>query len=194
MRPVSIAGDCCTALGVVAGLRDAGYSPVLIWLDAHGDFNTPETTPSGFLGGMPLAMLVGRGDQTLVKALKLEPLKESQVILSDARDLDPGEKQAVEGSHLHYVRDLAAVLDGIPAAPPLYVHLDVDLIDPTQAPAMSYRAPGGPSAATVKSLLRALMQTERLAAISVSAWNPDLDTDGKTQAICMDVLGPLFNH
>jgi arginase len=59
--PVSIAGDCCTALGVYAGLVRAGINPTLIWFDAHGDFNTWETSPSGFLGGMPLAMLAGLG-------------------------------------------------------------------------------------------------------------------------------------
>src|SRR5207253_8363034 len=56
-RPVSIAGDCCAALGVVAGLQRAGVNFNLLWFDAHGDFNTWETTPSGFLGGMPLAKL-----------------------------------------------------------------------------------------------------------------------------------------
>ena len=71
-QPVSIAGDCCTTLGMLAGLQRAGRDPTLIWFDAHGDFNTWETTPSGFLGGMPLAMLVGRGEQTMLKARKAE--------------------------------------------------------------------------------------------------------------------------
>jgi arginase len=76
-RPVSIAGDCCTAIGVLAGLQRAGQDPTLIWLDAHGDFNTWETTSSGFLGGMPLAMVVGRGEQTRVNAVGLRPLPEA---------------------------------------------------------------------------------------------------------------------
>jgi arginase len=87
-RPVSIAGDCCTAIGMLAGLQRAGLNPVLIWFDAHGDFNTRETTPSGFLGGMPLAMLTGRGDQTMLKALGLKPISDDRVVLTDARDLD----------------------------------------------------------------------------------------------------------
>ena len=90
-RPVSIAGDCCTTIGVLAGLQRAGLDPVLIWFDAHGDFNTWQTTPSGFLGGMPLAMLVGRGEQTMPMAVDLKPLAEDRVILTDARDLDPAE-------------------------------------------------------------------------------------------------------
>ncbi|MCK5313527.1 MAG: arginase family protein, partial [Anaerolineales bacterium] len=83
-RPVSIAGDCCTSIGVIAGLQRAGTDPTLIWFDAHGDFNTWKTTPSGFLGGMPLAMLVGRGEQTILEAVNLEPIPESQIILTDA--------------------------------------------------------------------------------------------------------------
>ena len=73
-RPVSFAGDCCTTLGVVAGLQRADLNPTLIWLDAHGDFNTWETSPSGFLGGMPLAMMVGRGEQTMAETCRTIPL------------------------------------------------------------------------------------------------------------------------
>src|SRR3979490_501693 len=66
-------GDCTASLGVVAGLQARGVDPAVIWLDAHGDFNTWETTPSGFLGGMPLAMLAGLGEQTIVEAVGLRP-------------------------------------------------------------------------------------------------------------------------
>jgi arginase len=83
---VSIAGDCCTSLGVAAGLLAAGIDPTLIWFDAHGDFNTWETTPSGFLGGMPLAMLAGRGEQTIVHGVGLKNLEESNIYLADARE------------------------------------------------------------------------------------------------------------
>ncbi len=72
-RPVSLAGDCCAAIAVLAGLQRAKVNPTLLWLDAHGDFNTRETSPSGFIGGMPLAMIAGRGDQTLVQAVALTP-------------------------------------------------------------------------------------------------------------------------
>ncbi len=91
--PVSVAGDCCTSIGILAGLQQAGVDPTLIWFDAHGDFNTWETTPSGFLGGMPLAMLVGKGEQTIMEGVGTSVLPEEQVILSDGRDLDPGEDE-----------------------------------------------------------------------------------------------------
>lgn len=65
-RPVVVAsGDCTTSLGVLAGLQPAGVDPATLWFDAHGDFNTDETTVSGYLGGMPAALAVGRGDTTV---------------------------------------------------------------------------------------------------------------------------------
>jgi len=70
-RPVSIAGDCCATIAVMAGIQRPNIDVTFIWIDAHGDFNTPETSPSGFLGGMPLAMIAGLGDMTLCEAVGL---------------------------------------------------------------------------------------------------------------------------
>jgi arginase len=190
-RPISIAGDCCAAIPVLAGLQRAGLDPSLLWLDAHGDFNTWETSPSGFIGGMPLAMLAGRGEQTMVDALGLRPLAEVRVILCDGRDLDPAEAQALAGSRVRRIsnpRDLLGAFDG---ASPLWVHFDVDLINPDEAPAMSYRAPGGPSVAELSAVFRGLDRTGRIAAVSVSTWNPGLDQDGRTQAVCLSLLQAL---
>ena len=144
--PVSIAGDCCTTLGMLTGLQRAGRDPALIWFDAHGDFNTWETTPSGFLGGMPLAMMVGRKEQTMPKAQALSPLAENRVILTDARDLDPGEKQLIEESDVIHLPDVKNLLNAMLPNGPLYIHIDMDIINPANAPAMNYLAAGGPSA------------------------------------------------
>jgi arginase len=191
-RPVSIAGDCCTAIGVAAGLRRAGLTPVLIWLDAHGDFNTWETTPSGFLGGMPLAMIVGRGDQTMVKAVGLDPYPETRVILTDGRDLDPNERPALAGSAVTHLPDSRALSQHTLLDSPLWVHFDTDIVDPQDAPAMNYRAPGGPSAAELRIVLKALAQTGRIVAVSVSSWTPELDTDGRSRAVCMELVRCLI--
>jgi arginase len=192
-RPVSVAGDCCATIGVLAGLQRAGLHPFLIWFDAHGDFNTWETTPSGFLGGMPLAMLVGRGDQTLVNAVALKPFPEKRVLLTDARDLDPGEQEAVEDSDVMHLPDASALLEYPLPARPLYVHLDTDVINPADAPAMSYPAPGGASQVELQEILRSLAETGRVAAVSVSSWNPKLDEDGHTRRVCMDLLHTLLS-
>jgi arginase len=190
-RPVSIAGDCCSSLGVLAGLQAAGVYPFLIWFDAHGDFNTPETSPSGFLGGMPLAMLVGRGDQRLVRGLGLQLQPEDRVILSDARDLDTLEAEALRSSrvrHLAFVQDL--LRNPLPEGP-LYVHFDTDVVTPAEVPAQNYVATGGPSSRDVETVFRALAETGRIVAISVSTWNPELDRAGRSREVSMKLLKVL---
>ena len=189
---MSIAGDCCAAIGVLAGLQRAGVEPTLIWFDAHGDFNTWETTPSGFLGGMPLAMLVGRGDGTMPAAVGLKPLPEASVFLTDARDLDPAEREALLDSevvHLPDVEDLMAY--PLPGGP-LYVHFDVDVVTPEEAPTQNYPAPGGPSSSTLDAVFRRLAGSRRLMAVSVSSWNPKLDEDGGSQKVCISLLETLI--
>ncbi len=190
-RPVSIAGDCCATLPVMAGLRRAGLPPVLVWLDAHGDFNTPETTPSGFLGGMPLAMLVGRGDPTLMQAVELRPFPEERVVLTDARDLDPGERALVEESRVLHLSDPRDLFTRPLPEGPLYVHLDPDIVDPEDAPAMSYPAADGIRAAELRNLLRRLAASHRIAAVSLSAWNPELEGAERTREVCLELLEAL---
>ena len=94
----ALGGDCCQPIAVMAGLARAGIRPMLLWLDAHGDFNTHETTISGFVGGMPLAMLTGRGRPDLLRAVELEPMPDRDVVLSDARNLDPREAELLAAS------------------------------------------------------------------------------------------------
>jgi len=191
-RPVSIAGDCCTTIGMLAGLQRAGLDPKLIWFDAHGDFNTWQTTPSGFLGGMPLAMLVGRGEQTMLKALELIPLAEDRVILTDARDLDPGEKRLIEEANIIHLPDVKSLLDTTLPDGPLYVHIDVDIINPDEAAAMNYLAAGGPSAKELRTVMKHLSRTEKIAAVSMSTWNPRMDADDQSRRLCMGLLDTLI--
>lgn len=190
-RPVSVAGDCCTSIAVLAGLQRVGITPTVIWLDAHGDFNTWETTPSGFLGGMPLAMLVGRGEQTIVEGVGLQPLPEEQVILSDARDLDPGEKEAVAEADLRHLPAVEALLDEPLPDGPLYVHFDTDIIDANEASAMNYPVPNGPSVEKLRRVFHRLANSGQVVAVSVSAWAPDLDEEGQTQRTVMELLQAL---
>jgi arginase len=190
-RPVSLAGDCCTAIGVLAGLQHAGINPSLIWFDAHGDFNTWETSPSGFLGGMPLAMTVGRGDQTMAAAVELKPLPEDQVILTDGRDLDPAEGATVDQSAIVHLTQVAALLEHPLPAGPIYVHFDTDVVSLDESPAHNYPAAGGPSAAVVQSVFKRLARSGRVAAVSLSAWNPELDHAGRSKDVSMALLHTL---
>lgn len=194
-RPVALLGDCCASLGVMAGLQRAGLEPSLLWLDAHGDLNTYETTPSGFLGGMPLAMAVGLGDQTLLRATGLRPWPTQRVILTDGRDLDPGERDNIAAAAITHFGDIEMLLQpGALPDGPLYVHYDADIIDPSEATAMNYPAPGGPPATVVADVLRALAATDRIVAISACLWEPALDPDGHTQAVVQGTLNALLGR
>jgi len=187
-KPVSIAGDCCTAIGMLAGLTRMGIDPTLIWFDAHGDFNTWETTPSGFLGGMPLAMLAGLGEQTILETLEVDPLPQEQIILTDARDLDPGEKELVESSLLTHLKDPLELLEFPVPDRPLWIHFDTDVIDPAHVPAQNYPAPGGISPVELEKVFRHLAGTRDVAAVSLSSWAPDLPGAEGSKKVCLELL------
>ena len=192
MIPVSIAGDCCPTIGVTAGLQRAGVNPLLIWFDAHGDFNTWDTTPSGFLGGMPLAMTVGLGEQKMPQAVGLRSLPQENIILTDARDLDPGEKALVRGSKIRHLRDPKELVEIPLAGHEIYVHFDTDVINPLDAPAMSYLAKGGPRASELEEIFRYLAQTGQIAAVSMATWNPDSDKDRRSRDTSLTLLSILL--
>lgn len=193
-RPVSIAGDCCAAIPVIAGLQRAGLAPRLLWLDAHGDFNTPATSPSGFLGGMPLAMLVGRGDTTLLRAVGTQPLDEVDVLLCDARDLDPEEGRALARSAVRHCRSLEAVMAESVADRPLHIHFDVDVLSLEDAPAMRYPVPGGPRVGALQALGRHLAALGAPISVSVTTWAFERDSDGRTRAACLQALAGLLGQ
>jgi arginase len=120
---------------------------------------------------MPLAMLTGRGEQTVVEAAGLTPVPDERVFLVDGRDLDPGEGSAVAASGMVHV-PVDQVVKRIPSSGPLYVHVDGDVVDPAEMPAMNYPAPGGPSLNGVRMAIDDLAGTGRVVAFSVSSWNP----------------------
>jgi arginase len=190
-RPRVLAGDCVATLGVVAGLQRRGVDFTLVWLDAHGDFNTWETTPSGFLGGMPLAMLAGLGEQTIVDALAVRTLAAGRILLVGARDLDPGERVNLDvaGIPRAAVEDVAALT---PPAGALYVHLDLDIVATDEMPAVNYPSAGGPSAAAVRRALDHLFATGRVAALSVTCWDPALDGAARSRVTAETLVGDLL--
>jgi arginase len=189
-HPVVFAGDCVSIIGVLAGLHRRGIEPTLLFFDAHGDFHTWETTHSGFIGGMPLAMVTGRGEQTIVAAAGLAPIPDDRALLVDGRDLDPGEDDAVarSGVAVMSVDELASTAP----AGPLYIHIDADVVDPSEMPAMNYPAPGGPSLAAVAAAVDALAATGRVAAFSLSSWNPALPGAGTAADACERLAKPFL--
>lgn len=192
-RPVSVAGDCCATIAVVAGLQRAGINPIVVWLDAHGDFNTHESTLSGFIGGMPLAMITGRGNQTLLESDGVTPLPDTDVILADARDLDLPERALLDASTVTRTSEIERLAE-LTAGRPIYVHFDVDIIDAAEAPAVLYPVANGPSIDRLEAAARELHATGRVAAVSMTPWALDRDRDGHTAAACWRILNALVGE
>ena len=167
--PLIFASDCMCTLGAMAGL--SAHEPSVLWYDAHGDFNTPETTITNFLGGMPLAALVGRGNRHLLDGIGTTPCDESRVSLTDARNLDEAEAELLANSevaHLRYVGDVQSLDWG---GAPLYIHLDLDVLDPADMPALDYPTPNGASLEALLNTLRHVRSTANIVGVSFDLWN-----------------------
>ncbi len=176
-RPLLLSGDCLTALGAVAGLQRRHADVALVWLDAHGDFNTPQITVSGYLAGMSLAMLTGRSPDPFSGPLGVRPVPDRHVVLLDARDLDPAERGALEASDVRRVaadaREVAAALDDLPAGP-VYLHVDVDVVDGGDLPGLRFPAGEGPTFSRVEECLSEIVATvDVVAACIACTWSPE---------------------
>ena len=148
--PVVISGDCTVSLGTVAGLQRKGLDPAIVWFDAHGDVQTLETTTSGYIGGMPLRVLVGYRPELIADRLGLRALDEERAVLVDARDLDPAEAEYLGQSRIrrYQIQDLE-----LPEGP-LVVHVDLDVVDGGELPGLLFPVPGGPSLRDVLAKVR----------------------------------------
>jgi len=173
--PVVVSGDCTTALGTMAGLQRAGIDAGIVWFDAHGDLQTLETTASGYLGGLPLRLLLGYRPALIAAGLKLHPVAEQHVTLVGARDLDPPEAAYLAGAPIRRAEVAGFGAAALPGGP-LYVHLDLDVIDPADLPGLRFPAPGGPDPGQVADALRMLLATGRIAAVGIACtWYPGRD-------------------
>jgi arginase len=175
-RPLLLSGDCPTGLAVVAGLQRRHQEIAVVWLDAHGDFNTPAITVSGYLGGMPVAMLAGRAPELFAGPLGLRPVPEHNIVLAGARDLDPAERDALAASQVRRIPATAgafrAVLRRLGGLP-VYLHVDVDIMDSTEQPGLRFPAGPGPTLADVANCLTAITASaEVVAACLACAWLP----------------------
>jgi arginase len=188
---VVFSGDCCASVGVLAGLERRGIEPGVVWIDAHGDFNTPDTSVSGYLGGMVLSFITGRGDDDGVgPRLGLAPVPDERVLLVGARDLDPAEDEllATTGVRRVALADLEAALASSLLAAPLFLHVDLDVIDPGSLPGLLFPAAGGADVDAVCAAVAAVAATGRLAATSFGCtWHPG-ECD---PAVCREVVAAV---
>jgi arginase len=195
--PLILGGDCTTALGTLAGLLDPPATGI-VWFDAHGDFNTPEISISGYLGGMALACAVGRGlDQLRSRSKMAGSVAEQHVALLGFHDLHPLEERALSASAVTLVRasevesDPAALdraIQALGALPQLYLHVDIDVLDPVEAPGVDYPSAGGLHLAQLQAAVRQVAGLGNLQAFALTAVNPEKDVDGRTIAAALDVI------
>ncbi len=201
--PLFLGGDHSIALATVGGVshsRDVG----LLWVDAHGDFNTPETSPSGNIHGMPLAALLGRGAPELVdlgrKGAKLDA---SQVVLIGIRDLDALERVALResGATVYTMHDIdelgmatvaAQALDQLTKFESLHVSLDMDSIDPNQAPGVGTPVPGGITRREAHLLMEIIAERANVGSVDVVEVNPILDHKNETSVLACGLVASLF--
>lgn len=166
--PLILAADCTSCWGAVKGLE--AHVPDVLWYDAHGDFNTPETSPSGFLGGMPLAAMVGRGNEAHIHALGFTPIAEDRVTITDARDLDLQESEMVRDSAMRHMIDVMTAHTAL-RDKPLYIHFDNDIVRLDDIPAVSYPAKGGPTLEQCIGSLQAAIENHDVKAVLITLWN-----------------------
>ena len=193
--PVLLSGSCCAGIGVVSGLDER--SPGVVWFDTHGDFNTPESTIDGYFDGMPLATLTGGGWRTLVNQAEIRTVPESAVVLAGAHNFDPLERLRLESSAVHHLPPSAIDSDDAvaravnamdPAASGLYLHLDLDVLDSEVAPVNIYSVPGGLTAGQLVAQVRSLLDTGEVRAVSLTAYDPECDTEDRVPPIALSVL------
>jgi len=190
--PMILAGNCGSSLGTVSGVRAGKPNDTsdigVIWLDAHADFNTPETTTSGFLDGTVLAALTGRGWGALTASIPgFRPVSDAHVVLVGARDLDAEEERLLASSRVMRVEAARMQADGArtaldPALTELarhvsrvYLHIDLDVHDPAEAQANQYAVPGGLTAETVRELVRVVTERFSIVAAALTAYDPTYD-------------------
>lgn len=184
-----LTGDCVSAIPVLAGLQRRGLDPAMVWFDAHGDFHTEDTTTSGYLGGLPLAKVVGRGDMTLPRGLDMRPLAEDRAVLVDARDLDPPEVAALAASDVRQCTVAGLTPDDLPEGP-VHLHVDLDVVDPGHLHGLRFPAPGGPTVEAVAAAVRTVAAARPIVGLSIAAtWDPADTRREETDRVLGEVLG-----
>ena len=207
--PLILGGDHSIAAGSVSGIaavaRRAGKKIGLLWVDAHGDINTPETSPSGNIHGMPVASLLGYGPSRLTgiggTATKVDP---ANVVLVGIRSLDEGEKQLLKktgvqvytmsdidrhGIHRIMKKALARLTDGTDY---LHVSFDLDAVDPTVAPGVGTPVKGGLDYREAHLIMELLHDSGRMTSLEMVEVNPILDQGNASAAFAVELVQSAF--
>jgi arginase len=205
--PLLLGGDHAVSLGSVAGaVRHApGRRVGVLWIDAHADLNTPATSPSGNVHGMPLALLLGHGDEALRRSTGIPPLRPEDVVLLGLRSVDPDERAFIRGEGLTALTmsdvdrgGIAAVTSAALAAlahvDTLHVSFDADVLDPAVAPGVGTPVPGGLGYREAHLLMELLHESGRVSSVDLVEVNPILDEGNRTAGVVVELAASLFGR
>ena len=202
---IFLGGDHSISIGSIAAAAQDGPIGV-IWIDAHSDFNTPDTTPSGNIHGMPMAVLTGEGPEPLVNVGIPGPkIKSSQVVQIGIRNLDALERDRLLRSGMHvftmrHVDELGMAvvarqaLDRLRHLPRIHVSLDMDSLDPAEAPGVGTPVPGGLTYREAHLLMEILGDSGRVESLDIVEINPILDKMNKTAELAVELAASLLGQ
>jgi arginase len=203
---IFLGGDHSMSIGTVSSVVGAEASIGVLWIDAHGDMNTPDTSPSGNIHGMPLAALLGHGPSALTEIGSPSPkITPRQVVMIGLRDLDPAERQRIRewGIRVYTMRDIdekgmnqvvneaLAYLDQYPY---LHVSFDLDSLEPEIAPGVGTPVPGGLSYREAHLLMEILADSQKLRSLDIVEINPILDHSNITAQMAVELTASLFGQ
>lgn len=189
--PLILSGNCNSSLGTIAGIGPERLG--IIWFDGHGDFNTPETSVSGFLDGMGLATAVGLCWKTLASSIPgFSPVAGTDVIHVGARDFSSDEKQLFDRSGVKVITAEAIKQTGLRAAldkalealrtrvERIYLHFDLDVLDPEVAQANEFAPPNGLTVEQVEQAIVMIGERFKICASTIASYDPRFDEEGQT--------------
>jgi arginase len=199
--PLVIGGDHSLGIGVLGGLaRVAGTPGGVLWIDAHGDVNVPDTSPSGNIHGMPLAAALGLGRPWFDSpAWPLPMLEETRTSMIGIRALDPGEREYLRGSAIRVVTmaeidrlgmeaAVSSALERLQGAAWVHVSLDMDVLDPLHAPGVGTPEPGGISYREAHLMMEMLHESGLMGSMQVVEVNPILDQANRSAALAVELI------
>lgn len=203
--PLVVGGDHSLALGSITGVVKARGPMGVLWIDAHADFNTDETTPSGNIHGMPLAAMVGFGNKQLVELGGFGPkIDPRNVVIIGSRDLDPGEKAFLReiGVHVFTMKEIdrlgmATIMEqAIELATDgnsgLHVSFDIDAIDPMYAPGTGTKVAGGLTYREAHLSLELIADSGKMTSLDIVEVNPTLDHENRTAILAAELILSAF--
>lgn len=202
--PIVLGGDHAMSMGTLAGLARAGRRPGVIWIDAHGDINTPETTPSGNVHGMPLAVATGIAGEPFPKELRGSVDGDKCVLLA-IRAIDRKERgnitsagvTAITMSDIDRGGVAAAVERAISVAGKgqgIHLSLDMDSIDPDEAPGVGTPVSGGLTYREAQLAMEMLAATGQLRSLEIAEVNPILDRENRTAALAVELISSALGQ